>query len=159
MFTAPELTVPLQWPQARLHTQWPSGPGSGVPGQYAFDQFSATQVASMPNGDQAIASTVNAVTALIKDIGPSIIVTHSMSGPMSWFIPQANPRKIKAVIGVEPGGDSSLTPDAAPPNACGVCLNYSPPVSGPADPHLVFIPPPNANKRAAGCRVVPSFIR
>jgi pimeloyl-ACP methyl ester carboxylesterase len=152
MFTAPELTVPLQWPQAALHTQWPGGPGSGVPGEYAFDQFFATQVASMPNGDQAIALTVNAVTALIKDIGPSIIVTHSMSGPISWFIPQANPGKIKAVIAVEPGGDSSLTPDAAPPNACGitnVCLNYSPPVSGPADLHLVFIPPPDASKR--GC--------
>jgi pimeloyl-ACP methyl ester carboxylesterase len=152
MFTAPELTVPLQWPQAALHTQWPGGPGSGVPGEYAYDQFFATQVASMPNGDQAIALTVNAVTALIKDIGPSIIITHSMSGPMSWFIPQANPGKIKAVIAVEPGGDSSLTPDAAPPNACGitnVCLNYSPPVSGPADLHLVFIPPPDASKR--GC--------
>jgi hypothetical protein len=36
-FTAPELSNPLQWPQAKYHTQWPGGPGSGVPGQYAFD--------------------------------------------------------------------------------------------------------------------------
>ena len=29
MFTAPELTVPLAWPQAAFHTQWPGGYGSG----------------------------------------------------------------------------------------------------------------------------------
>ena len=104
MFTAPELTVPLAWPQAALHTQWPGGPGSGVPGEYAYDQFFASQVASMPNGNQALALTTAAVTALINEIGPAIIVTHSMSGPLSWLIPQANPGMIKAILAVEPTG-------------------------------------------------------
>jgi pimeloyl-ACP methyl ester carboxylesterase len=149
MFTAPELTVPLQWPEAKLHTQWPGGPGSGVPGEYAFDQFFASQVANMPSNDQALDLTTKAVTDLIAKIGPSVIVTHSMSGPTSWKIPQANPGKIKAVLAVEPSGNSSLTPNAAPPAPCGLtvdeCLNFSPPVSGPADMHLVFAPPPNSN--------------
>ncbi|VFU08690.1 conserved exported protein of unknown function [Methylocella tundrae] len=151
MFTAPELTVPLQWPQARFHTQWPGGYGSGVPGEYAFDQFFASQVANMPNGDQALDLTTKAVTALIKDIGPAIIITHSMSGPVSWFIPQASPGKIKAVIAVEPTGNSSLNGDTAPGTTCGlsnVCLKFNPPVSTGADLNLVKVAPPSANKKS-----------
>lgn len=145
MFTAPELTVPLAWPQAALHTQWPGGRGSGIPGEYAFDQFFASQVANMPNGDQALAVTTAAVTALIKKIGPAVIITHSMTGPESWFIPQANPGKIKAILAVEPTGNSSLNGDTAPGTTCGlsnVCLNFSPPISGPADLGLTKTPPP-----------------
>lgn len=144
-FTAPELSNPLQWPQAKYHTQWPGGPGSGVPGQYAFDQLFASQVANMPNGDQALALTTAAVTELIKKIGPSIIITHSMTGPVSWFIPQANPGKVRAVLAIEPTGNSSLDGDTTPGTTCGlsnVCLNFNPPVSGPADLKLVKTPPP-----------------
>lgn len=70
MFTAPELTVPLQWPEAKLHTQWPGGPGSGVPGEYAFDQFFASQVANMPSNDQALDLTTKAVTDLHRQDRP-----------------------------------------------------------------------------------------
>ena len=52
---------------------------------------------------------------------------------------------------MEPSGDSSLNGDTAPGNACGisgVCLNYSPPVSGPADLGLVRVPPPDANHKS-----------
>jgi len=144
-FTAPELTVPLAWPQAAYHTQWPGGYGSGVPGQYAYDQFFASQVANMPDGDQALALTTAAVTDLIKKIGPSVIVTHSMTGPTSWFIPQANPGKIKAVLAVEPSGNSSRNGNTTPGKTCGLtndCLNYSPPISGPADLGITQTPPP-----------------
>lgn len=152
-FTAPELTVPLAWPQAKLHTQWPGGPGSGVPGEAAFDQFFASQVANMPSNDQALDLTTQAVTKLIAKIGPSVIVTHSMSGPTSWMIPQANPGKIRAVLAVEPSGNSDNTPNAAPPAPCGLtvdeCLNFNPTVNGPADMKLVFVPPPSPE--LAGC--------
>jgi pimeloyl-ACP methyl ester carboxylesterase len=151
MFTAPELTVPLQWPQAALHTQWPGGPGSGVPGEYAFDQFFASQVANMPDGNLALSLTTQAVTHLLAQIGPAVIITHSMSGPLSWMIPQANPGKVKAIIAVEPTGNSSLNGDLAPGTACGlsnVCLNFTPPVSGPADLGLVRVPPPSSNLKS-----------
>jgi pimeloyl-ACP methyl ester carboxylesterase len=155
MFTAPELTDPLAWPQAALHTQWPGGPGSGVPGEYAFDQFFASQVANIPNGNQALALTTAAVTALIKKIGPAIIITHSMSGPLSWLIPQANPGMIKAILAVEPTGNSSLTGNTTPGTNCGLsnggptftpnlCLNFTPPISSPADLALTQTPPPAA---------------
>jgi pimeloyl-ACP methyl ester carboxylesterase len=153
MFTAPELTVPLAWPQAALHDQWPGGYGSGVPGEYAFDQFFASQVANMPNGNQALELTTIAVTALIKKIGPAIIITHSMTGPVSWLIPQANPGMIKAVLAVEPTGNSSLNGNTAPGTNCGLtnggptftpnlCLNFTPPISDPADLALKQTPPP-----------------
>ena len=153
MFTAPELTVPLAWPQAARHTQWPGGYGSGVPGEYAYDQFFASQVANMPNGNQALALTTAAVTALIAKIGPAIIITHSMTGPVSWLIPQANPGKIKAILAVEPTGNSSLTGNTAPGTNCGLsnggptfmpdlCLHYTPAISGPADLALTKTPPP-----------------
>jgi pimeloyl-ACP methyl ester carboxylesterase len=158
MFTAPELSSPLQWNQAALHTQWPGGYGSGVPGQYAYDQFFASQVANMPDGNQALDLTTKAVTALINKIGPSIIVTHSMSGPTSWMIPQANPGKIKAVLAVEPAGNSSLNGNTTPGTQCGlsnVCLNFNPPVTGPADLGLINTPPPvggNQGQPAANLR-------
>jgi len=151
MFTAPELSNPLQWPQAALHTQWPGGSGSGVPGEYAYDQFFASQVANMPSGNQALALTTAAVTQLLNRIGPAIIITHSMSGPLSWMIPQANPGKVKAIIAVEPSGNSSLNGDVLPGNACGlsaVCLNFTPAVTGPADLNLTRTPGPDAAHRS-----------
>lgn len=159
MFTAPELTVPLQWPQAALHTQWPGGPGSGVPGEYAFDQFFASQVANMPDGNLALALTTQAVTQLLERIGPAVIMTHSMSGPLSWMIPQANPGRVKAIIAVEPTGNSSLNGDNAPGTACGlsvVCLNFTPPVTGPADLGLVRVPPSSSDLKSCWLQTEPA---
>ena len=158
MFTAPELTTPLQWPQAALHTQWPGGPGSGVPGEHAFDQFFASQVANMPDGNLALSLTTAAVTQLLDRIGPAVIITHSMSGPLSWMIPQANPGKVKAIIAVEPTGNSNLNGDNAPGTACGlsvVCLNFTPPVSGAADLGLVRVPPPNSSLKSCWLQTEP----
>ncbi len=70
-FTAPELTNPLGWPQASLHTQWPGGPGAVCPENTRSISFFASQVANMPNNDQALALTTAAVTALINKIGPA----------------------------------------------------------------------------------------
>jgi len=159
LFTAPELTSPLQWPQAALHTQWPGGPGSGVPGEFAYDQFLASQVANMPSGTQALTLTTTAVAELLNRIGPAVIVTHSMSGPTSWMIPQAAPGKVKAIVAVEPGGPSGLNAAAAPANACGltpVCLNFDPAVSGPADLGLVSVPPPSPELRNCWLQTEPA---
>lgn len=153
MFTAPELTRPLQWPQAALHTQWPGGPGSGVPGEYAYNQFFASQVANIPDTNLAYSLTTKAVVDLLNRIGPAIIMTHSMSGPLSWLIPQAAPGKVKGIIAVEPTGDSSLTGDTAPGQTCGLspdglCLDFTPPVSSGADLHLTRVPPPDADHKS-----------
>jgi pimeloyl-ACP methyl ester carboxylesterase len=160
MFTAPELSSPLQWPQAALHTQWPGGAGSGVPGEYAYDQFMASQVANMPDTVMAYTLTTRAITQLLEKIGPAVIMTHSMSGPLSWLIPQANPGKVKAIIAVEPSGNSSLNGDTAPGQACGLtpnglCLNFTPAVTSGADLGLTRVPGPDAAHRSCWLQSAP----
>ncbi|MFM9928382.1 alpha/beta fold hydrolase [Variovorax sp. H27-G14] len=140
LFTAPELTSPPAWPEAVLHTQWPGGPGSGKPGNLAFDQFMASQVANMPEYKQALSLTTKAIGELLKHIGPAVLITHSMTGPVSWMVPQANPGMIKAIIAVEPTGNSSLRSDAGPGSACGLsddCLRFSPPLETATELNLV----------------------
>lgn len=143
LFTAPELSRPLAWPQAAQHTQWPGGAGAGTPGHQAFDQFMASQVANMPEYRQALSLTTSAIGELLRRIGPAILVTHSMTGPLSWMVPQENPGKIKAIIAIEPTGNSSLRGDAAPGSACGLseeCLDFSPPIRVAADLALARTP-------------------
>lgn len=136
LFTGPELTQPPAWPEASLHTQWPGGKGSGKPGNEEFDQFMASQVANMPEYKQALSLTTVAIGELLKKIGPAVLITHSMTGPVSWMVPQANPGMIKAIIAVEPTGNSSLRGDAGPGSPCGLtdeCLRFSPAIQAPAD--------------------------
>ena len=143
LFTAPESTQPVAWPQAALHTQWPGGPGSGKPGHEAFDQFMASQVANMPEYKQALSLTTQAIGQLLDKIGPAVLMTHSMTGPVSWMVPQKNPGKIKAIIAIEPTGNSSSRGDSAPGSPCGLsdeCLEFSPPIQGPSDLGLTKTP-------------------
>ncbi len=136
LFTGSELTQPPGWPEASLHTQWPGGRGSGKPGNEAFDQFMASQVANMPEYKQALTLTTEAISQLLKKIGPAVLMTHSMTGPVSWMVPQTNPGQIKAIIAIEPTGNSSLRGEAAPGSPCGLtdeCLRFSPEIRSALD--------------------------
>ena len=98
-FTAPE-RVNL-WPQARFHTQWP---GSGTPGDEAFDQFYSSQVESMADVGAGERMMREAGSALLDRIGPAILLTHSQSGPFGWTIADARPKLVKGIVAVEPNG-------------------------------------------------------
>ena len=98
-FTAPERAK--LWPQAHLHTQWP---GSGVPGDPVFDQFYQSQVESMADIGALELMMRAAGSALLDRMGPSILLTHSQSGPMGWTIADARPDSVKAIVAVEPNG-------------------------------------------------------
>jgi hypothetical protein len=74
---APEPGKPQGWPQARLHSGWP---GTGAPGDPAFDQFYASQVESAAGGVSA-KLVGEAGAALLDRIGPAVVVTHSQAGP------------------------------------------------------------------------------
>ena len=65
------------WPQARLHTQWP---GTGMAGDPNFDQFFASQVPFVQNPEVTQALNRDAIAALIDQLGPVILMTHSQSG-------------------------------------------------------------------------------
>jgi pimeloyl-ACP methyl ester carboxylesterase len=98
-FVAPERAK--QWPQAHLHTQWP---GTGQPGDAAFDQFYASQMPSVANFAKQQEINRDAGIALLDRIGPAILLTHSQSGAMGWPIADARPNLVKAIVAVEPSG-------------------------------------------------------
>jgi pimeloyl-ACP methyl ester carboxylesterase len=89
------------WPQAKLHTQWP---GSGLPGDAAFDNYFASAVSSMENREMQSKMNVDAFSALLDRIGPSIVFVHSQSGQYGWPLAQARPALVKAIVAAEPSG-------------------------------------------------------
>ena len=99
VFTATGNT-PL-WPQARHHTQWP---GTGVRGDPAFDRFFASQVEQLSDRDEIERLTRDACVALLDEIGPAILLTHSQSGPFGWLIADARPNLVEAILAIEPNG-------------------------------------------------------
>lgn len=88
------------WPQARLHSQWP---GSGRPGDPAFDQFFASQV-EYASGAVSAVLVSEAGAALLDRIGPAVVVTHSQSGPFGWAIGELRPNLVRAIVAIEPSG-------------------------------------------------------
>src|SRR5262245_57218619 len=88
------------WPQARLHTQWP---GKAVPGDPVFDQFYASQLPSIPAANATIFNR-DAIVALLDQIGPAIVMTHSQSGGFGWPVADMRPELVKAIIAIEPSG-------------------------------------------------------
>jgi pimeloyl-ACP methyl ester carboxylesterase len=98
-FTAPEHYN--LYPQARLHTQWP---GTGRAGDPVFDQFYASQVPFAQKADVIQALNRDAGAALLDQIGPAILMTHSQSGSYGWTITEARNDLVKALIQIEPSG-------------------------------------------------------
>ena len=98
-FTAPKTSN--LWPQAKRHTQWP---GSGKSGDRTFDAFYATQFPSLSSGEKSQLLNRAAVVALLDRIGPAIVLTHSQSGAYGWLIADARPKRVKALISIEPNG-------------------------------------------------------
>jgi pimeloyl-ACP methyl ester carboxylesterase len=94
-FSHPE-TLKL-WPQAGRHTQWPEGDA-------AFDQFCASQVASMNDIAALEAMTREAGAVLLDRIGPAILLTHSQGGPFGWTIADARPKLVRGILAIEPNG-------------------------------------------------------
>jgi len=144
--TAPVETIERQftgiekynlWPQAHLHTQWP---GTGMHGDPAFEQFRASQNASMTDNAAMDAANRAAGAALLRRIGPAILLTHSRSGPFGWEIADDVPQLVKGIVAVEPNGPPFY---GAVPAATGTLarrwgigdapLTYEPPVRDAAD--------------------------
>jgi pimeloyl-ACP methyl ester carboxylesterase len=89
------------WPQAKRHTQWP---GTGKPGDPAFDAFYATQFPSLTDFAKQQQLNRDAGVALLDRIGPAILLVHSQSGAFAWPIADARPNLVKAIVAVEPNG-------------------------------------------------------
>jgi pimeloyl-ACP methyl ester carboxylesterase len=53
---------------------------------------------------------INATVALLEQIGPAVILTHSMSGAVGWQIAKTYPQLVKAIIGIAPAPPADLLP-------------------------------------------------
>lgn len=98
-FVAPERFG--DWPQAKLHTQWPVG---GAPGDAIFDAFIATQAPSMASYARQQELNAQALIALFEKIGPGVLVVHSQAGAFGWIVADQRPDLVRALVAVEPNG-------------------------------------------------------
>jgi pimeloyl-ACP methyl ester carboxylesterase len=125
------------WPQASLHTQWP---GTGIHGDPVFDQFFASQFGGMETLRQE-QFTTRALIALLEQIGPAVLVTHSQSGPHGWDVADQRPDLVKAIIAVEPNGppfyaEANTTIDR-PWGIARLPLHFNPPATAASDLSIV----------------------
>lgn len=86
-------------PEGR-HTQWPFAAEDNA----AMDEFIAGY-GPMP-ADLGLSQDIEAdrLAKLLDRIGPSILITHSASGPVGWLVADRRPGLIKAIVAVEPMG-------------------------------------------------------
>ncbi len=121
------------WPQAHLHTQWP---GAGVRGDPVFEQFRASQNPSMVDNLAMDKANRAALAALLKRIGPAIVLTHSRSGAFGWEVADDVPELVKGIIAAEPNGPPFYN---VPPFSTGDPASARP--FGLAYDHLTYEPP------------------
>ena len=146
----------LLWPQARFANRFP---GTGRPGDPAYQQLKARAQSSVETPDQTgekgLAIRIrqdtiarNAIVALLDRVGPSILVTHSRSGALGWPVADARPSMVKGIVAVEPNGPPFYNVGAQPPEVparpAGISylpLNFFPPVRQPSEfGQLVKVP-------------------
>lgn len=130
------------WPQAKRQRQWP---GKGRKGDPVFEQFYSSQVASIADPVIAQAANRDAVAALLDEIGPAVLFTHSQSGTLGWLIGDARPKLVKGIVAAEPGAAVVEVEFKGPPDwftytvghrpwGLAACpLRYSPAVSDPSE--------------------------
>jgi hypothetical protein len=149
-YTAPALFN--SYPQAHLHTQWP---GPGVPGDPVFDQFYASIVPS--TRDRASAAGMRtAIGALLRQLGPTILVTHSQSTMFAWPVTDDQPGLVAGNVVVEGAQNLVTMLRTGPPDwfgygpvkaAWGITdlpITYEPAVSDPAELVFELQPVPDA---------------
>jgi len=64
--------------------------------------------------DFATLATVDVARSLIvllEEVGPAVLLVHSASGPMAWWIAELRPDLVAAIVGVAPGPPANLLPD------------------------------------------------
>ncbi|HLZ67475.1 MAG TPA: alpha/beta fold hydrolase [Aliidongia sp.] len=74
----------------------PDWPGHGrSPMRHDFATLSTVEIAE-------------SLLALLEEIGPAVLVVHSASGPMAWWLAERRPDRLRAIIGVAPGAPANL---------------------------------------------------
>ncbi|KAF8855833.1 alpha/beta-hydrolase [Acephala macrosclerotiorum] len=148
------------WPQATLHTQWP---GSGLMGDPVFDAYYASTVQFQSNTVIQEKNMQVAGSALLKNIGPAVLISHSQGGLMPWVIADLVPELVKAIVAIEPTGppfaDAIFTTERTRPyGLTDIPLTYSPAPLNATDP-LNVQQIPNNSSGLATCLVQADPVR
>ena len=133
------------WRTAARHSQYPEGAHRGDP---TFDNhFASIGLVRHSPEERRISMdrSRDALGALLAQIGPSILLTHSQSGELGWLAVDAFPGLVKAVLAIEPSGppffDTAFGPapeyqvDGRFTRPWGIArqpITYDPPVDDPA---------------------------
>ena len=136
------------WPQAALHTQWP---GRGLVGDPTFDALYKSQVQFQANSTVSEVNNRAAGVALLDQIGPAFLVTHSQAGPYGWGIGDARTTLVKGIVAIEPQGPPFVdqiigSGFTRPYGITALPVTYDPPVTDPGtDLPQQTIPPTGRN--------------
>ncbi|KFH46640.1 hypothetical protein ACRE_024880 [Hapsidospora chrysogenum ATCC 11550] len=90
-----------QWPQAKLHTQWP---GTGRRGDPTFDAFYRSQVQFQTDRFVSEEQNAQAYSALVDIVGDCYIISHSQAGAYGWRVGDMRPINVKGIVQLEPSG-------------------------------------------------------
>jgi pimeloyl-ACP methyl ester carboxylesterase len=96
---------PMAHPTAHLHTQWP---GDGSLEDSNVRQFAAAAGPMLGEIAAAHALERERGAALLGEIGPAVLMTHSAGGPMGWLTADAAPGLVKGIVAIEPLGPPFL---------------------------------------------------
>ncbi len=114
------------------HTQWPFADDD----EEAMDQFIAGY-GPLP-ADLARSESMDAdrLARLLDRIGPSILLTHSASGPSGWLAADLRPGLVKAIVSIEPMGPPFADIPNIGPLSWGLTaspLRFDPPRASPEE--------------------------
>ncbi|KAG8420770.1 hypothetical protein J3458_002698 [Metarhizium acridum] len=90
-----------QWPQAKLHTQWP---GAGRVGDSTFDAFYRSQVQFQTDRFISEEENAQAYSALVDLVGDCYIISHSQAGAYGWRVGDMRSSLVKGIVQLEPSG-------------------------------------------------------
>lgn len=117
------------WPQAKLHTQWP-GDGTNWE-ENTLRQFFDSQVEYLSSNQESQRLVLDAGKELLELIGPAVLLTHSQAGPFGWLLADTCPELVKGIVAIEPSG-----PPFSADISCDQVKNY-----GITDIPLKYDPP------------------
>lgn len=52
----------------------------------------------------------DAIMALAVAVGPAVLLVHSASGPMAWWVAEQAPTSVAAILGIAPGAPANILP-------------------------------------------------